>query len=231
MSKNASKILSLNQRMRFIGIRIVYDEADLNLSGHEKLQCDIEKTLIDAAYEAKNDFRLLSLLMSWLTVHGDYVIVEKLFKLAKLAEKDREHNPIMNGFAVCGTINGYLRFKRYVSKSPQDEFLIDQDTTESFGTYQGYKQDWSSLGVKVPLKMIRIRETDVLSAEELARFNLQFRNRLLVGASWRADILTAVDLGIQSATEISKTLGCSYEPAHRVLKEYSVVKKISLSAA
>ena len=69
---------------------------------------------------------------------------------------------------------------------------------------------------------LRIRPNDVLSVEPLARSNRQYRNRLLYGASWRADIITAIEDGAQTATEISRQVGCSYEPAHRVRREYSI---------
>lgn len=221
---------SLNQRMKAIGFRIGYEGSDVIVPKEDRFQFDIEKTLIDAAYEAKTDYRILSLLMTWISVHGDRVILEKLFKLAASALKERGHNPIINGIAVWGAICGYTRFKRYISHSKQDEFLIEQEMTESFEQYQGLKEDWKKNGVKVPLKMIRIREDDVLSSEDLARTNLQYRNRLLVGASWRADILTAIDLGLKTATEISRKTGCSYEPAHRVLKEITLARKVSEAA-
>lgn len=225
-----NKKASLNQRMKAIGFRIGYDDIDVIVPKEDWFQFDIEKTLIDSAFEAQKDYRILSLLMTWISVHGDRVIIEKLFKLSSAAQNERGHNPIINGIAVWGTVCGYNRFKRYISHSKQDEYLVDREMTESFESFQGLKEDWLKYGVKVPLKMVRIRIDDILSDEDLARSNLQYRNRLLVGASWRADILTAVELGMKTATEISKKTGCSYEPAHRVLKEITLAKKAGEAA-
>ena len=71
---------------------------------------------------------------------------------------------------------------------------------------------------------LRIREDDVLPPAVLAKKNKQYRNRLLYGPSWRADIITAIENGAKNPTEISKSIGCSYEPAYRVFTEYSLAK-------
>ena len=58
--------------------------------------------------------------------------------------------------------------------------------------------------------------------KELAHDTQQCRNRLLYGASWRADIIAAIEQGAANPFIISKTLGCSYEPAHRIFREYQI---------
>ena len=55
--------------------------------------------------------------------------------------------------------------------------------------------------------------------------NRQYRNRYLYGPSWRADIVTAIESGATSPAEIVRRLGCSYEPAHRVFREYALAAK------
>ncbi len=59
-----------------------------------------------------------------------------------------------------------------------------------------------------------------MKPEMLARINNQYKNRLLYGANRRADIITAIEFGMKSPYEISKKLNCSYDPAHRIFKEY-----------
>jgi hypothetical protein len=60
--------------------------------------------------------------------------------------------------------------------------------------------------------------------EELLKINLQFRNRLIYGANWRADIITAIQMGIDNPNKIKELIGCSYEPANRIFKEYSMAR-------
>ncbi len=222
MQKN--NLIHINQKLSFIGFRIAYDSTDFDLKPIDKVNLDIERTLIDAAYLAMDDFRVLSILMTWVKVHGEYVIVEKFFKLAKIAMKERGHNPVINGIAVWGSLCKQTKWTRYIYKSKKNEFLVDKEISKLTANYKGYKADWLKLGVKVPLKLIRIREADVYTAKELAKNNLQFRNRLIIGSSWRSDIVTAIDYGLTNPYMISKTIGCSYEPAHRVFREYNLTK-------
>ena len=48
---------------------------------------------------------------------------------------------------------------------------------------------------------------------------LAYKNRLIYGAQWRADIITAIERGAKTPIEISRMCGASYEPCHRVLSE------------
>ena len=41
---------------------------------------DIEKTIVDALYEVDNDSRLLSLVLSWVEIHGPHLVADKLIK-------------------------------------------------------------------------------------------------------------------------------------------------------
>jgi hypothetical protein len=199
-----------------------YTSDDIPLGSEELFQCDIESTLVDAAYLAQEDGRIRSLLFTWFSVHADRVIVEKFFKLANKVKLERGSNPIVNALAVFCAINGHHRYRKHIEKLPENEFLIPRTETESFARIQGYKEEWLKYGIKVPKKLIRIREEDVLNITELSKQNLQFKNRLLVGASWRADIITAIEWGAKSPAEIRRKIGCSYEPAHRVFHEYQL---------
>ncbi len=79
------------------------------------------------------------------------------------------------------------------------------------------------IGIMIPEGSLRIRDKDVLPAEILLKKNMQFKNRLLFGANWRADIITAIEWGMENPNRISKLLGCSYEPANRIFREYMLV--------
>lgn len=222
--------LNLDRRLKLIGFRLVGSEKKTVAMPGEQTFCDIEGTLVDAAYEAVGDGRIRSLLFTWIKVHGERVITDKFFKVAEKAETVLGHNPIINGLAVFAVISGHHKFRSYIKKSKDNEYLVSREVSESFKSVQGYKEEFLEFGVKVPSKMIRIRESDAFTVEELATQNLQYRNRILIGASWRADIITAIELGAKSPTEIKNNLGCSYEPAHRVFREYMLLKNLNLVA-
>lgn len=219
--------LSFDQRLSVIGFRIFSNNAYTSLAPDDFFLCDIEANLVDAAYEALTDGRIFSLLFSWLKVHGRHIHIEKFFKIARMRESQSGHNPIINAMSVWCTLCGFHNFKRHIDISSKNEFLLEKEVTESFGRVQGFKTDFLKYNVKVPEKYLRIREQDVFTDVELAKENLQFRNRLLFGASWRADIITAIDLGARTPTEVCKKIGCSYEPSYRIFKEYKIAKEAS----
>ena len=64
-----------------------------------------------------------------------------------------------------------------------------------------------------------------MSRELLAQRNPQYRNRLIIGPNWRADIITEIERGAKNPNQISKKLNCSYESAHRVWNDYNAASK------
>jgi DNA-binding IscR family transcriptional regulator len=47
----------------------------------------------------------------------------------------------------------------------------------------------------------------------------QYRNRLIYGAQYRADIVTATQLGLTRVKDIVRLIGVSQEPASRILAD------------
>ena len=66
---------NLNTALSKIGFRISSND----INNREKRFVDIEETIINGLYDAKNDGRLLSLIFSWQEVNGQYLITEKFF--------------------------------------------------------------------------------------------------------------------------------------------------------
>lgn len=208
---------SLDQKLMYIGVQ---------LSGVQKIKSsqwvDIENTLHEAALEVPQDSRLFSLLCSWVTVHGDYVIIEKLMKLQK-----KKNSPWLVALAVCAFNMGFHQWKRLIKKQKGLQALISAELAMSSITLKGEEPNFRKNGFLVPMGLIRIRTSDVQTAESMVKKNPQYRNRLLFGASWRADIITAIEVGMKTPYQIAKTLGCSYEPAHRIFKEYALAMSVT----
>lgn len=202
--------LSLDQKLSYIGVQ---------LAGVEKIKyfqwIDIENTLYVASLEVSKDSRLFSLLCSWVSVHGDYVIIEKLMKLQK-----KQNSPWLVAVAICALNMGFHQWKRLIVKQKGLRALVDTDLALSSIALKGEEANFRKFGFLIPKGIIRIRPSDIRTSEQLIKGNLQYRNRLLFGASWRADIVTAINMGSKNPYQIAKILGCSYEPAHRIFKEY-----------
>lgn len=214
--------LSLNDKLSVIGLR-------LNLRGSRKPSrkeansVDIEETLIEAARTVPKDSKLFSLLCSWVLVHGDYVIVEKLFKKTNRLEPQDPAKAWVMALAVFAKSGGFHNWGRWAKKLREPVYAFERELTLSAIARKGALKEFAKFGIHVPEGSLRIREDDALTPRELASENRQYRNRLLYGACWRADIVTAIEDGAKTPFEISKKLGCSYEPAHRIFREYHLV--------
>lgn len=202
--------ITLDHKLVYIGLQIVTSKRS-----YFKEWIDLEQTIYDATIEIQNDTRLFSLLCSWVSVHGDYVVIEKLMKLQK-----KMNSPWLVALAIYAANSGFHQWKRLVKKQSAIYALVDQDLALSSISMKGEEPEFQKNGFLIPKGSIRVRNSDVLSTHRLIKQNLQFRNRFLYGASWRSDIITAIENGIKNPYQIAKILGCSYEPAHRIFKEY-----------
>jgi hypothetical protein len=204
--------LSLDQRLSYIGLQLA------NIPKVKTQQwIDIEATLHDATLEIPNDSRLFSLLCSWVSIHGDYVVIEKLMKLQK-----KKNSPWLVALAVYAANTGFHQWRRLLIKQKGPLALVSPDLALSSISIKGEEPSFRKFGFLVPIGTIRARSSDVQTPVRLVKNNPQYRNRLLFGSSWRADIITAIEAGMKTPYAIAKTLGCSYEPAYRIFKEYSL---------
>ncbi|PIS11147.1 MAG: hypothetical protein COT73_05575 [Bdellovibrio sp. CG10_big_fil_rev_8_21_14_0_10_47_8] len=209
--------LSLNDKLKCIGFR---------LSGGSAIKknsewVDIERTLYEASLAVAEDSRLLSLLCSWVSVHGDRVIIEKLMRL------QREKPSVwLVAIAVFGFEQGFHKWKRLIKRQKNRVYLIDESLALSAIELKGIEPGMGKYNLMVPRGAIRARERDVLTERELIGINKQYRNRVMFGAAIRADIMTAIEAGIKTPYAIAKIVGCSYEPAHRVFREYQLLNDL-----
>ncbi len=203
-----------------IGFRLAStDESRIDVE-----RVDIEATLLDVVGTFPEDYRIASILLSWIKVHGSYVIVEKLFKLrAKATKKTEEAFPWMTLVAAWAVECGYHKWRKLTKQEKAPVYLYGPAVSESAILRKGIIPWAEPYGFRIPQNSLRIREADVLTPQELIRLNPQYKNRYLFGSSWRADIVTAIQRGITSPTELSRTVGCSYEPAYRISHEYLMI--------
>lgn len=218
--------LTLSQKLHAIGIRLSISEKGQRSNKKVSL-VDIEDVLIEAARQVPDDSKLFSLLCSWIAVHGNYVIVEKLFKKAKKLKADDIATQWLVAFAIFAKSQGYHKWSKAMKRLNKNLYAFDEILTKSAIQRQGAMSEFEKYNIFIPKGSLRIRHDDALSPLELAKMNNQYRNRLIYGASWRADIITAIQNGLENPYAISKILGCSYEPAYRVFKDYHIALKIS----
>ncbi|HOX04819.1 MAG TPA: hypothetical protein PK280_00340 [Planctomycetota bacterium] len=207
----------LNSRLAAIGFRL----AGVAVPRRARAE-DIERALLDAAAVARSDGRLLSLLFSWVHVHAERVNVDRLRGLLRAAEGSGDARLVVSALAAYALSRGRHRWKKLISAPAKPTQLSSSAAAPSAVEFKGAEPWLAAHRILTAKGSLRIRPADVLSVEELAKSNRQYRNRLLYGACWRADIVTAIEEGAETAAEIRSRVGCSYEPAHRVRREYLI---------
>lgn len=185
---------------------------------------DIERTLIKALYEVDNDGRLLSLILSWLSVHKSHVVADKFFKEYQQSCKFLGETPWFVG--ICAFITVCLkdhRFQKGVRKLDKPHHYGNRDQN-SLIKLKGSVDFLEMFNIHMATSSLRIRVSDVLTCEELIKSNLQYRNRFIYGANWRAEIITAIQSGSDSPGKVAKSLGLARSRVGAVFKEYALVK-------
>ena len=203
---------SLNQKLSYIGVRIVNSKD--NDSKSEWI--DIEETIYDATFEVENDSRLFLLLCSWVKIHGNYVVIEKFLKL----QKKRESKWLI-ALAIFASSEGSHKWKRLIKKVDGQNSLSTAKAALQSISYKGEVGVFSKYGFLIAKGSIRTRESDVATPKRLIKENQQYKNRLIFGANWRADIITAIQKGYENPYRITKAIGCSYPSAYNVFKDYN----------
>ncbi len=206
----------LDARLHAIGIRL----ASSRKPSSSREKADIERTILATVDELPRDLRLASLLFTWVKVHGEYVITEKLAKLVRSGNV--EHRDWLSALAAFAVHNKYHKWSKLIARRRKPVHLLPMEMSALPIRMRGAEPWLEPYGILLPRGSLRIREDDVLDPGELARKNRQYRNRYLYGPSWRADIITAIESGCTTPTEIKDRVGCSYEPAHRVFREYQL---------
>ncbi|MGB0452641.1 MAG: hypothetical protein ACPGJV_02920 [Bacteriovoracaceae bacterium] len=187
---------------------------------------DIENVLLDALYEVDNDSRMLSLIFSWASIHGDYIIADKFFRAYKERVKYLGECPWFNALCAFLVHSKNHKFKKGLIKQKKETWVGDR-VSESSRKLHGTIDYLEALNIIVPKKFIRIRESDCLSREDLINQNIQYRYRYLYGVNWRSEIIYAIHRGLDNPNKISKDLGLSYSNVCSVFKDFKLVKQFT----
>lgn len=210
--------LSFTEKLAAIGILI----SDKDFTQKKDSYVDIELTLAEAfitIHHLKDRLRILTLLMTWVEVHGWCVIQEKLKKhLYKLPRND-----LMSSYAaLIGAYAGSLKLKSWdhlLIYAPKPDSEILEISIPSAIELRG-EDDWAKKSnFQLATGSLKTNTKWVLSRSQLAKTSIQYKNRLILGANWRADVLTAVHYGATRAADVQKILPISKEPANRIIKD------------
>lgn len=213
--------LGLDEKLASIGVMV----SASRLSPADIQRADIEETLVESAVDLGRggDLKLLGPVLSWVAVHGSAVIIEKLVKMLRGRLDSGDDIEFVGLFAAMALEHGHKRWsiiaERFAPDLARPRPVGPVDLNESLLRLKG-EEGWSKgSGFLVPKGSAAINQKWVLSRSALAKQHRQYRNRLIYGAQWRADIVTAYELGARTPAEASRVSGASYEPCHRVKSE------------
>ena len=215
---------SLEQKLAAIGVMV----ATQPLSREAASMVDIEDTIADSIVHLDGDggdMRWLGSLLAWVRIHGGVVIIEKLVKILQRRFKQGasvEFAALLGQFALE---HDHRRWRALLVFAPKSPRLVGPPLlADSLIKVRG-EEDWAQpANFLVPRGSLAAESKWVLSPGQLAKLSRQYRNRLIYGPQWRADIITAVEHGARTPAAASRTSGASYEPCHRVLHELEVAE-------
>lgn len=194
------------------------------LQGSGTQNPNIENTVVAASIAGMSgDIRVLSLLVDWLEIHSSRLLLDRLTKLVA-SVSDRRVRAFWSAVGKWKATDS--RFKRIakIYRGPRIDLL-------SSGTafhLQRHGEDPRFLHspLRVPAKAgLRHRPNDVLDPAALARIHRAYHYRVVIGATYRADMWAELELAPESSpSELAKRCYGSFATAWNVKNEFGIVQ-------
>jgi hypothetical protein len=218
-SRAASSVASpspdeLTARMAGIG---------MNFAAEPRADADIEATLVHASASGmvEGDLRVLSVLTIWLGVHHAHVNADRLVRLV-VAHPDARVRAYWS--AVATWLAKDRRFARLASAYDGGPVDVLPVGTEFQIKRRGEDERFAGTELRIPRGTLRDRE-DVLSPEALVRHHAGYRNRVLMGPTWRADVWTVLEQApALPIAEIARRASCSFATAWQTAQDFRLLR-------
>lgn len=193
------------------------------LGGVAELNPNIEDCLIAAATEGlSGDFRILSLLTDWFFIHHKFVNIDRLIRALKKSKDSR----LKCYFSSIGTWlqkdSGYKK----LSKIYRGDALLLGLTADYKFLIKRNGEDARFIGTKLVVanQTLRSRLDDILSSKELALKHNDYFYRVLIGPSYRADMVSHyLKNPTLTASQLAKNTYGSFATAWEVMKDVNIL--------
>jgi len=203
----------------------------MNFAAKGDADADIESTLLHAAAVGmdEGDLRVLALLTTWLGVHHTHVNADRLVRLVGA-------HPSARVRAYWTAIAAWLKKDRRLARlaGAYDGATIDllPTGTEFQIKRRGEDERFAGSKLRVPKETLRDRVEDVLSPEVLIRRHAGYRNRVLMGPSFRADVWTAIERAPDlSIADVARNADCSFATAWQAAQDFRLLRAAGQRAA
>jgi hypothetical protein len=228
-SRNSPSLLegaALGAAMRGIGLRLG------ELGGGVDSNAPIELTLASAVHDALNstrrvpDLRVLGVVVVWLERHAERANVRHLNWLLTTL------SPSPRAAAFWAAIGHWLGKQdarlRVLSKLHEGKPIALVADAEERAAFRGKDPRFEGGPLIVPSGLLRDRPEDVESPERLAQRHPVYRARVLYGATYRADLLYAVQAALDEGqtlptpADLARSIGCAYGTAAQLLDDVRI---------
>jgi len=207
---------TLGQRMAGIG---------MGIAAKPGWNTEIESALLDASIAGmeEDDLRVLSLLTTWFGVHHARVNADRLVRLVLETESKRVH---AYWAAVARWQARDRRFGRLATAYRGPRLDLLPVGTGFHVQRRGEDERFSGSPLRVPEGTLRDRASDVLTPETMVLRHAGYRNRTLIGPTYRADVWTELEMAPEmSVSEAARRARCSYAAAWQTAQDFRLVKK------
>lgn len=190
----------------------------------------IEHVLVSAvAATFPHDYRLLSVVTTWLGVHTARVHVGELARLLPVAEQHCA-DPVRFRAYWAGvahwlrTDNRWAKIARMYPGPPVYLSTLGRETAKAAIEHKGEDPRFVGSRLRVPIGMLRDRPADVATPARMAARHPWYRERLRQGPTYRADCWAELERDPSlTAAQLARRVGCTYPVAHRAVQDRKVI--------
>ena len=200
------------------------------LAGEGTPAPNIEDTLLWASVEGmKGDFRVLSILATWLGVHSRYVNADRLTRIVKL-QASQEVRALWSGLAHWQGKDSRWKRLGEIYEGPRVAPLPEGANFQI--RRHGEDPRFAGTPLRVPANFLRDRVRDVLTPSELAARHFVYAARVQMGPTYRADMWAALKAEpTLSAAELARRAYGSFATAWSTRRDFAILAKGSANIA
>jgi len=199
-----------------------------NMQGKASKTLFPEECLVELSKLVLADPKALVLVTGAIERHADIFHPEFLMKILKSTEGDSN---VIGSFLLKTKDRRFLKVIQYCHELKYKSAKPSRTLTFAFQIGQApVDPDFAKFGLKIS-ELNKVDEKKITKRLLWAQKNIFIHNRILFGCNWRADIISAIEMGSENPTEVKNRLKCSYETAHRVFNDYMLIQKIEESVA
>jgi hypothetical protein len=193
----------------------------MTFAAEPRVDADIESTLLHASElgMVEGDLRVLSLLTTWMGVHHARLNADRLVRLVG-------ENPAPRVRAYWSAVAVWFGKDRRLARLVKAYSEAPFDLLPTGNAFQlarrGADERFTGSKLRIPRGPLRDRPDDVLTPEALVRRHAGYRNRVLMGPTWRADVWTVLEREPELAVaEAARRASCSFAIAWQTAQDFA----------